>query len=265
MSVRYDQRPRLVVLNPRSPVLESGRAIENNNIGAVVVHDRGEVVGIVTDCDLAVSVVGRGLDPTATLLADVMTSPVAVFSPRDSQHDAVRLMQERNVRRIPLVEGERLVGTVTLDDLFLDEAAPLDGPAHIVATQIGEGGPADSVRSPAGVRRAARAQATYRRLLNQLRTHAARRQRLRRRSRSRSFFIRWCGGLRPMKPRISSRSFPHSCKPRCLRCRPVSTNASVDRRSKPSWFNGSTWIRRARRSSWHRYGPQSLRASAPAR
>lgn len=154
MSVRYDQRPRLVVLNPRSPVLEAGRAIGNNNIGAVVVHDRGQVVGIVSDRDLGVRVVGRGLDPTATLLADVMTSPVAVFSPRDSQHDAVGLMQERNVRRIPLVEGERLVGTVTLDDLFLDEAAPLDGPAHIVATQIGEGGPADSVRSPAGVRRA---------------------------------------------------------------------------------------------------------------
>jgi uncharacterized protein (DUF2267 family) len=154
-------------------VLEAGRAIENNNIGAVVVHDRGQVVGIVTDRDLAVRVVGRGLDPTATLLADVMTSPVAVLTPRDSQHDAVRLMQERNVRRIPLVEGARLVGMVTLDDLLLDEAAPLDELAHIVATQIGEGGPADSVRSPAGVRRAARAEATYRRLLNQLRTHAA--------------------------------------------------------------------------------------------
>ncbi len=172
MSLRWYQRPRLVVLNPRTPVLEAGRAIENNNIGAVVVADRGEVVGIVTDRDLAVRVVGRGLDPTATLVADVMTTSVAVLSPRDSQHDAVRLMQERNVRRIPLVEGKRLVGMVTLDDLLLDEAAPLDELAHVVATQIGEGGPADAARSPADARRTARAYATYRRLVNQLREHA---------------------------------------------------------------------------------------------
>lgn len=172
MSLRWYQRPRLVVLNPRTPALEAGRAIENNNIGAVVVHDRGQVVGIVTDRDLAVRVVGRGLDPTTTLLADVMTAPVAVLSPRDSQSDAVRLMQERNVRRIPLVEGERLVGMVTLDDLLLDEAAPLDELAHVVATQIGEGGPADTVQSPADARRAARAETTYRRLLNQLWTNA---------------------------------------------------------------------------------------------
>lgn len=166
MSLKWYRRPRLVVLNSRTPVLDAARAIENNNIGAVVVQDKGRVTGIVTDRDLTVRVVGQGLDPQTTPLDQVMTTPVVALSPADSQSDAIRLMQERNVRRIPLVEGERLVGIVTLDDLLLDEAAPLDEVAAVVATQIGEGGPADTVRSPAMVRRAARAEATYRRLLN---------------------------------------------------------------------------------------------------
>src|SRR5690606_36883834 len=106
--------------------LDAARAIENNNIGAVVVQDKGSVVGIVTDRDLTVRVVGQGRDPKTTLLSEVMTTPVVTLSPSDSQSDAIRLMQERNVRRIPLVEGERLVGIVTLDDWLLDEAAPLD-------------------------------------------------------------------------------------------------------------------------------------------
>ncbi len=169
MSLRWYRMPRIVVLNSSTPVLEAARAIENNNIGAVIVHDGGRVVGLATDRDLTVRVLGRGLDPRTTPLADVMTTPVATLSATDSQRDAIRLMQQRNIRRIPLVEAERLVGIVTLDDLLLDEAAPLDQLAAVVEAQIGAGGPATSLRSPAARRRAARAQATYGRLLNQLR------------------------------------------------------------------------------------------------
>lgn len=172
MSLKLYRRPRLVVLNPGTPVLDAARAIQSNNIGAVVVQDKGRVVGIVTDRDLTVRVLGQGLDSKTALVKEVMTTPVATLSSADSQSDAIRLMQERNVRRIPLVEGERLVGIVTLDDLLLDEAASLDQLAAIVETQIGEGGPAASLRTPAMERRAARAEATYRRVLNQLRTNA---------------------------------------------------------------------------------------------
>lgn len=101
-----------------------------------------------------------------------MTTPVATLAPTDSQSAAIRLMQERNIRRIPLVEADRAVGIVTLDDLLLDEAAPLDQLAAVVEAQIGGGGPAASLRSPAARRSAARAQATYDRMLNQLQADA---------------------------------------------------------------------------------------------
>jgi uncharacterized protein (DUF2267 family)/predicted transcriptional regulator len=161
-----------VVLNPSTPVLEAARAIESNNIGAVVVQNRGRVVGIVTDRDLTIRVLGRALDPRTTTLSEVMTTDVATLTPADSQSDAIRLMQERNCRRIPLVEEDRLVGMVTLDDLLLDEIAPIDELAAIVEAQIGEGGPAASARSPARLRSLARAQATHARLVAQVRDEA---------------------------------------------------------------------------------------------
>jgi CBS domain-containing protein/uncharacterized protein (DUF2267 family) len=172
MSLKWYRRQRLVALNPTTPVLDAARAFEKNSIGCVVVQDKGRVAGIVTDRDIAVRVVGRGLDPNTTLLEEVMTSPVATLSLADSQDDAIRLMQELNVRRIPLVEGERLAGMVTLDDLLLDEAAPLEALAAVVEAQIGEGGPAASARAPGMQRRVARAEATYRRLINQVREEA---------------------------------------------------------------------------------------------
>src|SRR3954468_24852040 len=108
MSLEWYLRPRLVVLRPSALAFEAARAIENNNIGAVVVADKGVVVGIVTDRDLAVRMVGRCLDATTTAITDVMTAPVATLSPNDSQSDAIQLMQERNIRRIPLVEDDRI-------------------------------------------------------------------------------------------------------------------------------------------------------------
>lgn len=172
MNLRWYRTPRMVVLTSNTTVLEAARALEHNNIGAVIVQDKGKVTGLVTDRDLAVRVVGRGLDPDTTTLGQVMTTPVVTLTPTDSQTDAIRLMQQRNIRRIPLVEDERVVGIVTLDDLLLDEAAPLELLASIVEAQIGEGGPAPSLRTPAARRSAARAQATYGRMLNQLQADA---------------------------------------------------------------------------------------------
>lgn len=165
MSLRWYRKPRLVVLDQSDTVLEAARAIESNNIGAVVVQHRGRVEGIVTDRDLAIRALGHALDPETTVLASVMSTNVATLTLADTPGDAIRLMQERSCRRIPIVDDGHVVGMVTLDDLILDEAAPIDELAAIVQAQIGEGGPAPSSRAPARRRSLARAQATYARLL----------------------------------------------------------------------------------------------------
>jgi uncharacterized protein (DUF2267 family) len=162
----------MVVLGSNATALEAARALENNEIGAVLVREHGRVAGIVTDRDLAVRVLGRGLDPKATSLGDVMTKSVCTLEPSNSVSEAIHVMEQRNVRRVPLVEADRIVGMVTLDDLLVDERAPLDELASVVQAQIGAGGPAASARSRSQKRRVARAEGTYNRLLNRVRDAA---------------------------------------------------------------------------------------------
>lgn len=168
MTLKLYQTPRLIVLTPQTPALDAARAMENNRIGAVMVVDKGRVVGIVTDRDLSIKLIGQEKDPKSTPLKEIMSTPVATLSPKNTHEDAIKLMIDTNVRRIPLVEDDRLVGIVTLDDLILDEAASIDQVAAIVEAQVGEGGPALPARAPAKKRSLARAQATYRRLLKEV-------------------------------------------------------------------------------------------------
>jgi hypothetical protein len=74
----------------------------------VIVRDSGRGVGIVTDRDLAIRVLGKGLDPNATTLAEVMTTNVVTLAPSDTQASAIRRMQKRNVRAHPPRGGRPL-------------------------------------------------------------------------------------------------------------------------------------------------------------
>jgi CBS domain-containing protein/uncharacterized protein (DUF2267 family) len=174
MSLRSYQWPRLVILKPNTSVLEAARALDNNQVGAIVVQHEGRVVGIVTDRDLAVRVLGQGLDARNTTLAKVMTEDVVTLLPDASRTDALRLMQERRIRRIPLVAEGAVVGVVTLDDLLADEAASLEDFADVVRAQVGDGGPMAPTRLElqAARRRASRLDASHRRFLNEFRTES---------------------------------------------------------------------------------------------
>jgi CBS domain-containing protein/uncharacterized protein (DUF2267 family) len=174
MSLRSYQWPRLVILKPNTSVLEAARALDNNQVGAIVVQQEGRVAGIVTDRDLAVRVLGQGLDARDTTLAKVMTANVVTLPPDASRTEAMRLMQERRIRRIPLVVEGAVVGVVTLDDLLADEATSLEDFADVVRAQVGDGGPMAPTRleMQAARRRASRLDASYRRFVNECRTES---------------------------------------------------------------------------------------------
>lgn len=172
MPLQWYRRSRLVILSPDASAFEAACAMERNRIGAVIVQDKGRLAGLITDRDLVVRVIARELDPDAISVSEIMSRPVVTLTPHDIHDDAIGLMREHGVRRIPLVEDEHVVGMVTLDDLLLDEAAPLDEFAAVVEAQLGSGGPQPPVRSAASRRRAIRAETTLRRLLDRVRDNA---------------------------------------------------------------------------------------------
>lgn len=145
-SLHAYRHARIVIQSARSTVAEAARAMVSNDVGCVLVSESGSLVGIVTDRDLAARVVAAGRSAAATRLGEVMSKPVAKLSVDAPLAEALRLMREGNLRRVPLVEADRVVGMVTLDDLLLAKEATLEALSDIVRSQIVEGGPARTHR-----------------------------------------------------------------------------------------------------------------------
>jgi CBS domain-containing protein/uncharacterized protein (DUF2267 family) len=125
----------MVVLSPRASVHAAARAMTDNHIGAVLVAERQQLLGIVTDRDLALEVVAGGLTHTAAV-NDVMSDEVASVPVTASVDDVVRTMREHGCRRVPLVEDGKPVGLVTLDDLIIDGAIDAAAARSIIMAQL---------------------------------------------------------------------------------------------------------------------------------
>jgi CBS domain-containing protein len=95
-------------------------AVERMNdyeIGCLIVKERGRFVGILTERDVLRRVVVEARDPNETLVRDVMSKSLTVVGPEASLEEATFLMLERGVKKLPVVEGKKLVGIVTLTDI----------------------------------------------------------------------------------------------------------------------------------------------------
>src|SRR5688572_13380265 len=138
MSLERYRSSRIVALNAYASAHDAACAMENNHVGVVIVQDHGQLVGILTDRDLALRVIGYELDPNQTQIADVMTPRPTWVSIHETEQAAISMMRDRHVRRLPIVENDRVVGLVTLDDLILSLNAPPQHLAEIVRAQLAE-------------------------------------------------------------------------------------------------------------------------------
>jgi CBS domain-containing protein len=97
-------------------VQDAAQLMDQKDIGAVLVVENGEVQGIVTDRDIAVRVVAKGNGPDASV-REAATTDLESLSPDDSIEDAIKKMEQADVRRLPVVEDGKPVGIISLGDL----------------------------------------------------------------------------------------------------------------------------------------------------
>jgi CBS domain-containing protein len=110
-------------------VTAAARLMEAENVGDVIVTENNAIRGVVTDRDITVRAVARGLDPKETSLGEICSDdPITVDSSMPLKK-AADLMRDRSVRRLPVVQDGSLVGIVSLGDLAVrkDPDSPLGG------------------------------------------------------------------------------------------------------------------------------------------
>jgi CBS domain-containing protein len=100
-------------------VLDAAKMMRDRKIAAlIVVDDAGNLTGIVTERDVVFRLTANGKDPATTAIKEIMTSSPDTLAPGDSASDALELMQTRNYRHLPVVEGSKCIAVVSVRDLF---------------------------------------------------------------------------------------------------------------------------------------------------
>ncbi len=98
-------------------VLEAAKVMAGEDVGPLPVTDGGRLVGIVTDRDIVTRVLAEERDAQSTTVADICSSDLVTVTPEDDLDQALRKMASAQVRRLPVVEGDRIIGIVAQADV----------------------------------------------------------------------------------------------------------------------------------------------------
>ncbi|HEY0338995.1 MAG TPA: CBS domain-containing protein [Burkholderiales bacterium] len=110
-------------IQPDAKVIEALQLMAQKDIGALLVMDGGRVVGIMSERDYARKVILHGKSSQDIAVRDIMTSGVVTVDPSKTIEDCMSLMTQRRIRHLPVCEGDRLVGLVSIGDLVKEVIA----------------------------------------------------------------------------------------------------------------------------------------------
>ena len=107
----------VMTIDENSTAKEAADVMNKFEIGCLIAVRKGKALGIVTERDLLKRVVAEAKDSTKTKVKEIMTSPLVVVEPAMDLEEAVKLMFQMKIKKLPVVDGKRLVGLVTLTDI----------------------------------------------------------------------------------------------------------------------------------------------------
>ena len=120
-TIRDVMTPDPVCLTETATVAEAARQMSDSDIGDVLIKDSRGLRGMVTDRDIVVRAIAAGRDPNTTTVSEILTADPICASPDDDVNTAVDLMRRHALRRLPVCEGDRLMGIVSIGDLAIEQ------------------------------------------------------------------------------------------------------------------------------------------------
>jgi CBS domain-containing protein len=133
MQLKGIMAKNVLTITSEETIAGAARRMQEANVGCLVITNSGKVQGIITDRDLAVRCISQGHNPQQCHVSNHMSSPVITTEPDMDILDAAHLMTEQKVKRLPVVEGDQLIGLVS----FSDVAQAMDRPMHDLMVGMG--------------------------------------------------------------------------------------------------------------------------------
>lgn len=120
MKVKDIMSKEIASVNSEDSIERAAQLMKQYDVGSIPVCSQEEVVGIVTDRDITLRSVATGQDSRQQKVRDIMSSNPVLGNPEMNVDDAVRMMSESQIRRLPIVENNNLVGIIALGDISLE-------------------------------------------------------------------------------------------------------------------------------------------------
>ncbi len=135
MKVREAMHQGAQWVSPETTVPELARLMREHDIGAIPIGDNDRLVGMVTDRDIVCRALADGRDPRTITARQIMTPGIVFCREDEDLGDAARIMEEKQIRRLPVIDGnKRMVGVLSLGDLAEAGSRDLGGEVlHAVA------------------------------------------------------------------------------------------------------------------------------------
>jgi CBS domain-containing protein len=115
--VKEAMKTNLAIVKPNTSILNAAKLMKKRKLGNVIVVEKKQPVGILTESDILKKIVAEGKNAKDVLVKDVMSTPVIVIDPYVSLEEAMKTMGKCNVRRLPVIENEELIGVITQKDI----------------------------------------------------------------------------------------------------------------------------------------------------
>ncbi len=117
MDVKGVMVEEVIAVKPDTNVRDAVELMNKNEIGCLVVEDKGKPVGIITERDILKKIICQSKNPEEVMVSEIMSQPLVIGKVDMDLEEAARLMLKRNIKKLPIVNGGKLLGLITLTDI----------------------------------------------------------------------------------------------------------------------------------------------------
>ena len=117
------ENQKLISIAPNRPVFDALVILAEYKIGALAVLDKEKLVGIFSERDYAREIILKGRSSKTTMISEVMSSDIISINPNNTVEEAMLKMSEKRVRHLPVMEGEKVIGMLSIGDVVKETIA----------------------------------------------------------------------------------------------------------------------------------------------